>query len=45
MKHTYNEEYPHYFKYLEVNFTIGDEKPPVIFYNHDLKKGRRLNDL
>lgn len=36
--------YKPYFKYLEVNFTIEDEKPPKIFYFHNLKKGRRLKD-
>lgn len=36
--------YPKYFWSLEVNPTIGDEEPPKIFYNHDLKKGRRLQD-
>lgn len=40
-----SDKYKPYFKYLDVNFSIGDEKPPVIFYFHNLRKGRRLNDL
>ena len=44
MKHTYNEVYPRYFEYLDVNFTVPVEKPPKIFFSHNLKRGVRLND-
>lgn len=39
-----SNKYPPYFKYLEVNITIGNEKPPQVYFFHDLKKGRRLKD-
>lgn len=42
MKHTYNEVYPRYFKYLEVNFTVPVEEPPKIFFNTILKNGRKI---
>lgn len=37
-----SNKYPLYFKYLEVNFTIPVEKPPKIYFNTNLKSGRKL---
>lgn len=39
-----SDKYRPYFKYLEVNFTVPVEKPPKIFFSHNLKRGVRLND-
>jgi len=39
-----SDYYKPYYRYLEVNFTIEDEKPPQIYFQVNLKKGRRLND-
>lgn len=34
--------YPKYFWSLEVNPTIGSEKPPQVYFQVNLKTGRRL---
>lgn len=39
-----SNEYPLYFKYLEVNFTVPVEEPPKIYFQTLLKNGRKYYD-